>query len=171
MTQATPRQRWALFCITKQDYRDVDITSEEASRIISQEKEKLQTRDSHFASVWTDAMAEGLVAGVSAQPTPMIVEQHTDQMDDSSPVAKSWYVPNGVCGFAWVSIGPANHPFCRWLKKNGCARNAYGGGLYIWIREHGQSYERKLAHAEAMAQVISQKIDGLKYCHAAGKLD
>lgn len=31
---ATPRQRWALYCITKKDYREVNISKEEASKII-----------------------------------------------------------------------------------------------------------------------------------------
>ena len=33
---ATPRQRWALFCITKKDYRNEIISKEEAARLIKE---------------------------------------------------------------------------------------------------------------------------------------
>lgn len=33
---ATARQRWALYCITKKDYRDVVISKEEAARLIKE---------------------------------------------------------------------------------------------------------------------------------------
>ena len=36
---ATPKQRWALFCLTKKDYRNVVISKEEASEIISNYKQ------------------------------------------------------------------------------------------------------------------------------------
>ena len=33
---ATPRQRWALFCITKKDYRNEILSKEEAARLIKE---------------------------------------------------------------------------------------------------------------------------------------
>lgn len=33
---ATARQRWALYCITKKDYRDVELSKEEAARLIKE---------------------------------------------------------------------------------------------------------------------------------------
>ena len=33
---ATPRQRWALYCITKKDYRNVELSKEEAARLINE---------------------------------------------------------------------------------------------------------------------------------------
>ena len=33
---ATPRQRWALYLITKKDYRDVELTKEDAAKLISE---------------------------------------------------------------------------------------------------------------------------------------
>lgn len=33
---ATPRQRWALYCITKKDYRNVELSKEEAARLIKE---------------------------------------------------------------------------------------------------------------------------------------
>ena len=33
---ATPRQRWALYCITKKDYRNIEISKEEAAKLIQE---------------------------------------------------------------------------------------------------------------------------------------
>lgn len=33
---ATPRQRWALYCITKKDYRNEILSKEEAARLIKE---------------------------------------------------------------------------------------------------------------------------------------
>ena len=33
---ATPRQRWALYCITKKDYRNVELSKEEAAHLIKE---------------------------------------------------------------------------------------------------------------------------------------
>ena len=35
-SKATPRQLWALYCITKKDYRNSNLTKEEASKLISE---------------------------------------------------------------------------------------------------------------------------------------
>ena len=35
-SKATPRQLWALYCITKKDYRDSNLTKEEAAKLIGE---------------------------------------------------------------------------------------------------------------------------------------
>lgn len=42
---ATPRQRWALYCITKKDYREVCISKEEASEMIANYKSGKDTQN------------------------------------------------------------------------------------------------------------------------------
>ena len=44
---ATKRQRWALFCLTKKDYREVCISKEEASTMISQYNKGGKRQESH----------------------------------------------------------------------------------------------------------------------------
>lgn len=66
-----------------------------------------------------------------------------------------WY----PCGFAWVTLKPANSPAANWVKKHGeeigiYSHKAYGGGLEIWIRDHEQSMVRKETHAKVMAEVL-----------------
>lgn len=127
-------------------------------------------RESTFAAVWTDANAAGKLAADATVPEPMIVVGHSNPLDDSSPVTTVYEpVMEGVCGFAWVNVSPGNCPFANWLKKHGFARKAYQGGVDIWIGQYGQSYERKLAHARRMAEVIRERLHIAAY--AASRLD
>lgn len=102
-------------------------------------------------SIWQEAMRRGREAAEACKVTPMVVEQHANVLDDSSPVTERWVCDSGVCGFAWVVIKPGTCSFARWLRKAGHAHKRDPGGVLIWISEYGQSYERKLAHARAMA--------------------
>ena len=78
------------------------------------------------------------------------------------------YEPFPICGFAWISLRPATSAFARWLKKQGIGRTAYEGGHQIWCSEFGQSYDRKLAYADAYAGVLKEA--GFN-AYGAGRLD
>lgn len=123
----------------------------------------------NFQKWYSEAVKAGQEAANAKRPTPMIVAEHTNPLDDNSPILQSWNVPDGVCGFAWVNVKPGNSAFAKWLVKLGIARkDSYYGGVTIWIRDYNQSYERKLAHAEAMAKVLTAY--GIR-CYASGRLD
>lgn len=109
-----------------------------------------------FQTVWEAACAAGRTAGDAHTPTPMGVVQHANPMDDSSPVKKAWVVESGVCGFAWVVVTPGTCAFARWLVKNHHAEKHYYGGVSIWVREYGQSMERKIAYAGAMSAYLNK---------------
>lgn len=114
---------------------------------IAHEKNERALRYEQFKALFDIACVKGIEAGNAALPTPMIVR-------DGFTGALVDYVEGGACGFAWVNVRPANSSFGRWLVKNNLARRSYRGGLDIWISAHGQSYERKCAHAGAMAQAF-----------------
>lgn len=118
----------------------------------------MNAKYAEFQAVFDEARREGLAAGVQAAPQPMMVVEHSNPLDDASAPKRAWHVPEGACGFAWVNIRPGTSPFARWLVKNGHARKAYYGGVEIWIREHGQSVERKEAHAHKMAAIFRDKL-------------
>lgn len=123
-----------------------------------------------FAALFVAAQEAGRFAAVVHEPTPMMVVEHIDPFDASSPIVKQ-YPPeiDGACGFAWVNVKPGNSAFANWLKKNGLARrDSYYGGVSIWISDYQQSYEKKMAHAAAMAGVLSAA--GFK-AYASGRLD
>src|ERR1035437_3492099 len=65
-----------------------------------------------------------------------------------------WHIDDGVCGFAWVTIHPANGAFAKWMKINKGCRLAYGGGMQYWISDFNQSMQKKEEYADAFADVL-----------------
>ena len=132
---------------------------------IAAEKAERLDRYAKFEQAYTKAQSAGGAAGNAATPTPMVVGQPTTlfggEIDRTKPM---YHVPEGACGFAWVKVMDGNSSFARWLVKNKLARKAYGRGVEIWISAHGQSIERKQAHARAMAEVLRAEL-GVK-CYA-----
>jgi len=119
-----------------------------------------------FEALVRKAMQAGSEALQMATPTPVLVVEHRNPLDDNSPVVQSWPVTEGACGFAWIKIGPATTKFSRWLMKNADhlglrVGNAYYGGLQISVRGGGQSIERKEAYAQAFADVLKAGLKSL----------
>jgi hypothetical protein len=105
-----------------------------------------------FNSLFAGASEVALEAAAKAVPTPMTVVE--SDLLTGAPSGRSYYVSEGLCGFAWVKI-KGNTPFGRWAKKMGYARPAYGGGLMIYCPLNTQSYDRKTAWATAFAKVLT----------------
>ena len=107
--------------------------------------------NAEFELLYSKAYQAGTLAALKHVPTPMNVIGG----------GNSYYVPDGMCGFAWVNVKPGNSKFARWLKEKGIARkDSYYGGVSIWIHEYNQSYEKKQSHAIAMARVLEE--NGIK---------
>jgi hypothetical protein len=128
-----------------------------------------------YQKVHRDAVAAGKKAGQEVNASKMIVVQRANPLDDNSPIVQQW--DNGgqgfePCGFAWV-VMPGNSGFGRWIVKQGYASKHYGGGVGPWVSEFGQSHERKVAYAQAYADVVNESgilPDGKK-AYAEGRLD
>jgi len=122
-----------------------------------------------FEQLYQEAHKAGMAALAAKTPRPMVVQQRADPLDDNSEVVQEWFEPEGVCGFAWINVKPGTSRFARWLKANGKGRpDSYYGGVTIWVREGNQSYELKMAYAEAFAAVLVEA--GIK-AYASGRLD
>lgn len=121
-------------------------------------------------ALFARAHKAGLEAAKAVTPVPMHVVEREHPLDDSSRIIKRYApVMSGVCGFAWIIIKPGNGSLARHLKKLGLARSSdYYGGVMVSISDHGQSYERKIAHAAAFADVL--KDAGIK-AMSMGRLD
>ncbi len=179
----TKRQSWALFCITKEDYRKThpDMTYDEASALIEKlnlDKNYIKTKKETHNPV-TDILIEANIAGHEAVKNlniiPMIVQKHANPIDDNSPVTQEWLVEGGVCGFASIHFKAntsENKKFLANLKKAGLAgeneewqKDTYRGGYYKWISEFGQSMQRKEAYAYAFKNVL-EKYSITAYVHS-----
>ena len=107
-----------------------------------------------FQTLYNAAHAKGMEAGMGSNPTPMVVQQRANPLNDNSPVVQQYFVSEGACGFAWIVVKPGTSAFARWLTKKGYARKHYHGGVSIWVGEFNQSIDRKEAYAAAFAEVL-----------------
>ena len=136
----------------------------------------MTTTTTNYEGLLKAAVAAGWKAAREATPTPMTVYEADGLTDRPKPGGKSWYVSEGVCGFAWVTLRPATTGFARWLRKHRMAdRNDWGGrdalrstneaeggswskgyhgGYEMWVWAGGQSLARKEAFARAFADVL-----------------
>lgn len=130
---------------------------------------KTENRDAtDYRLIWNEAHKAGAEAADDCTPEPMVIQERENQWDDDSPVKKSYFVPQGVCGFAWIIVRPATCGFARWCRKNKGTSKAYYGGEQIWISAYGQSYEKKKAYAGAFAATL---YDYDIKAYSAGRLD
>lgn len=176
---ASSGQTWALRCATGLDVRDIGLSYDEASNLL----DRIDTADDAMAvidtlvergakgtpklpkaarerahnNLFVEAWKRGVEAATAHTPTPMIVQERANPLDDTSPVIREYApVRDGVCGFASVIVRPGNSSFARWLVATGKGRKHYRGGINIWISDYNQSYERKTAHANAMAAYLRE---------------
>jgi hypothetical protein len=122
-------------------------------------------RDRDFEALWTKASAAGMAAGAAVKPQGMAVMAGKQLVEE---------VPEGPFGFAWV-VTPGNIPFVNWMKREAKAgrqkspaKNYYGGMIVLWVSAFGQSYDRKVACAEAFAKTL---IDAGIDAHVESRLD
>lgn len=110
----------------------------------------------------------GMAALAATTPTPMVWGKPSTPLgtDVAVPLGVSY---EGACGFAWVKV-PGNTSFAKHMRAAGYGRtDSYAGGTNLWVREGGQSYERKMAYAEAFAGVLREA--GLQKVYAQGRMD
>lgn len=129
-----------------------------------------------FNSICNKADAAGKAAVEQLNVTPMIVGQETSlfsgEIDYSKPTE---YVADGPCGFAWVSVFPANKGNTRLgkqeravLKDAGFRLNDYEKAFQLWISQYNQSMQKKEAYASAYAGVLRE--NGLK-AYSGSRMD
>jgi hypothetical protein len=118
------------------------------------EKKKVISK-SECARIYKEAYEAGLLAGKEVG-VPKFIVGDAIGLSDQIDYSKKTYVLEGLCGFAWVNISPARGAFVNWLKSQDIGSKGYYGGYHIWVREFGQSVDRKLAFAQAFADVLDK---------------
>ena len=123
----------------------------------------------HCEKLLERAHLMGMDAGRRVGVTPMIVgSPSTPFGSDIDYSKKTYFVEDGVCGFAGVVIKPARGKFVSYLKSIGIGNKHYYGGYYVSVREFGQSLTRKEAYADAYAKVLREA--GFK-CYVDSRMD
>ena len=120
--------------------------------------------------IYSEAHSAGLAAGHGCTPTPMVVGTPTTPLGNDIDYSKdTYYVADGMCGFAWINIKPARGKFVKFLKDNDIGRkDSYYGGYTIWVSGFGQSMTRKENYARAFVKVLND--NGLK-AYAMSRMD
>lgn len=117
-----------------------------------------------FRSIVHLADAAGKAAVTKATVVPMVVGEETSlfsgELDYSKP---TYFVEDGVCGFAWVSVTPQHKGNTRLgkeerfvLEQNGFRKDVYGKAYTLWISAYNQSMQKKEAYATAFAKVLRE---------------
>jgi len=123
-----------------------------------------------MAALIAEAEAAAAQAFADAIPTPMVVVTPKNMMDslmggdgggldETKPI---YDVPEGVCGFGWVNLKPANSRLANYIRAMGKGRtDSYMGGLHIPLYTmsgvpSSQSMARNEAAARAYAKVLTE---------------
>jgi len=111
----------------------------------------------------------GKAAAEALRPVPMVVGQAKSLFSNEiDPAKPTYFVPDGVCGFAWIWFR-GNTGWGRWARKAGLARSSYPSGLQISVHDYNQSMQKKEAYAQAYASVLRGY--GVEEAFAASRLD
>ncbi len=155
--EATRRQRWAIYCASGLDVREIELPKQDASDLIG----LLKGSDSSEIGYAIEELYARGATGAAKNGRASKKKKH-EEFEEL--YAKAWArgakaaneaTGADCCGFAWVHIKPGGSSFARWLKAQGLARrDDYRGGVIIWIREYGQSQLCKWRHAQGMARVF-----------------
>jgi hypothetical protein len=179
---ATPKQLFCLYLGTKINTKGLEINKETASMLISRMKNgedisdiligyggvKTETATKvDYKALYDKAHQIAHEAAINHNPTPMIVSEHSNPLDDSSDVKNQYYVADGVCGFSSIRF-KLNTAFGKWAVKNKIAEKSCTSGAYIWVHDYSQSYERKNRYASAFCKFMNE--NGVK-CYAESRLD
>lgn len=101
---ASPRQLWALYCITKTDYRDKNISREEASRLIKElgnteykkgAKSSVSLKDEMFKYI------EDNFSKIFAEVSRTLKARSTVSLEISGKTKTYNFIGFG-CGFVWL---------------------------------------------------------------------
>ena len=115
-----------------------------------------------FTAICEKASQAGYAAVETARVVPMVLGQETSLfsgvIDETKP---TYFVEDGVCGFAWVSVKPENIGNTRLGKQErraleavGFRKNDYEKTYLLRISDFNQSMQKKEAYADAYAKVL-----------------
>ena len=108
-----------------------------------------------YAAIYAEAATAAKAAANAKVPVPMLVGTAKSLFDDTIDETQTiYYVSQGVCGFASIRF-KGNTGFGKWAKSVGHAKPGYPNGLAIYVHEGGQSYEIKVAYADAFVAVLN----------------
>lgn len=155
MTPATKRQTWALFCATGLDWRDEDLSSDVASKMVGEcfkvRGNKAKAIEICRAILGNKELPETKESKATLSMSDLYKLAHEEGMKAANECET-----HGPCGFAWVNV-PANSRFGKYLMTNDLgSRDHYEGGVKLWVRAFGQSGNKKYYYAARFARILQE---------------
>lgn len=108
---ATSRQRWALYCITKKDYRNVELSKEEAAKLIKElgnkdyKKKSKKTISEELLDYLKDNIDEIYNACLGEIGYKSILE---DNVNPDPKTKERWAFVGCGCGITWLTYRKNN---------------------------------------------------------------
>lgn len=156
---ASKKQLWALFCITKQDWRDKNLTKGEASELIqkySGERPKVGATGKSLDSKIKEDIMNNLKPKLDKQMAKAFglqsVVGDADLEGNLIPGGKRYKFFGSGCGWAWVKYDKRNKKLGEILDKYD---DIYRHGYF---EKFANEYIKKFKERE-MGAVLSQDID------------
>lgn len=106
MEKATKRQLWALYCITKKDYRNENLSKEDASKLLSelidkkQENKPQQSLLEEFLKFMQDHIIEVVNTAKQAMQYESVIMNDTNVVKDDG---KRYFFCGFGCGIVWFN--------------------------------------------------------------------
>jgi len=121
---ATKKQLWALFCITKKDYRNQNITFDEADKIIKEANAKKENTTpiqitTNKTKCKKSDMLDFFMENLDNIKNKLFTELSIKSIitDDLNPNNKKYIFMGGGCGFSHLSIDKRNKKANDELEK------------------------------------------------------
>ena len=131
-----------------------------------------EERDQKFETLMNQLAGIADAAYMAAQPAPMAVYETVGLSDTPKPGGRSWYVSEGVCGFAWVVVKPATSSFAKWLARKEIGYKAYDGGWVLPMHHFIAGMSQSLERAEAASYAVAQELRKHNInCFATSRMD
>lgn len=155
---ASKKQLWALFCITKQDWRDKNLTKGEASELIQKYSGERTTQNKEALS--TNSIKKDIIQNLKPKLDKQMekafgmqsVVGDADLEGNLIPGRKRYKFFGSGCGWAWVKYDKRN-------KKLGEVLDKYDD-VYrkVFFEKFANEYIKKYKERE-LGAVLSQDID------------
>ncbi len=155
---ASKKQLWALFCITKQDWRDKNLTKGEASELIQKYSGERTTQNKEALS--TNSIKKDIIQNLKPKLDKQMAKAFgmqsvvgdADLEGNLIPGRKRYKFFGSGCGWAWVKYDKRNKKLGEVLDKYD---DVYRKGFF---EKFANEYIKKYKERE-LGAVLSQDID------------
>ena len=181
--KATKRQLWALFCITGQDWRNKDISFEEAKKLIAE----LTREDREKQQKILEAIREGIKEGLKEYEKvkePAVAIYETEGLTNKPKDNGKIYIEPSFSGCGWVYLRTWDTELVKHLKRLGKHQKgekswthklfnlskSYYTGYYISL---GKTYDNgHIERLKAYYEAVAKRLRSLGYeVYAEDRLD